>query len=447
MLIEFAVTNYRSFRERQVFSLLPSGKEKERTVMPLKAENYSKLSVLPTAVLYGPNNSGKSNLLRAVNALNWLVKSSGNLNSDKKLLGNDFFELNTQNNNQPTTFEIDFIASNKKRYNYILTFNSTTILKEELYVYNTSKTGKITVNTLFDRDKQTIKFPALKGIRDSINFEKNQLFLSRGDIAGNTELKAVYSFFAEKSFVIQFTENEYTDFLTKEYPEFIAKNPNDKIPKLVEIILQETETGILGINTNFVDRAKIQLPENASQEVKDKVFEQLKYELRTRHRLFNGKEEVGEGTLPLSEQSTGTRKLLGLTPLIITALINGATLFIDEMNTSLHTEMTVWLIGLFNNPTTNPNQAQLIITTHDTALIDRDLYQKDQIFIVNKDSYGASELYSFVDVKGLNRKINQKMHLSDYYEAGSLGGVPHISKPYLEHVISQFLIDAKTEEK
>ena len=294
MLIEFAVTNYRSFRERQVFSLLPSGKEKERTVMPLKAENYSKLSVLPTAVLYGPNNSGKSNLLRAVKALIFLIKDSGNFNSDKKLMGNEMFWFDINSQGQPSTFEIDFIASNKKRYSYTITFNSTTILKEELYVYNTSKTGKITVNTLFDRDKQTIKFPALKGIRDSINFEKNQLFLSRGDIAGNTELKVVYSFFTGSLLVFQFTESEYTDFLTKKYAEFVMKNPNNMIPKLVETILQETETGILGIYSNSVDMNQISFPENTLQEVKDKVFEQLKYGLITRHKSFNGKEAIGD---------------------------------------------------------------------------------------------------------------------------------------------------------
>ncbi len=159
--------------------------------------------------------------------------------------------------------------------------------------------------------------------------------------------------------------------------------------------------------------------------------------------MFDGQLEIGKTTLALNEQSVGTRKLLGLTPLIMSALEDGDILLIDEMNTSMHTEITSWLIGLFNNPTTNPNNAQLVITTHDITLLYKNLYEKDQIFVVEKDKYGASDLYSFADVTG----IRPNNRLSDYYETGRLGGVPHIAKPYLEHVISQHLKDAKTKEQ
>jgi uncharacterized protein len=443
MLIEFAVTNFRSFRERQVFSLLPS-KIKERQITLLKTIKYSKLQVLRSAVLYGPNNAGKSNLLRAVGALDWLVCNSGNFNSDKKLDVNEFFWFDKQTKNKPTTFEIDFIAVNQKRYNFIVTFTNTDILKEELYVYNTSETGKTTIKTLYERNKQNIKFAALKGKRESITFKENQLFLSRADIGDNQELKEVYSFFSKHLFIYQFTETEYTNFLTKKYAEFVAENQRSKIPELVETILRETNTGILGIETNLIDASKIQFIESVPQEIKDKIFEQLKYELRTRHKLFDGEEEIGEDTLPLKEQSTGTRKLIGLIPLIISALEDGDTLFIDEMHTSMHTGITTWLMELFNDIETNPNNAQLIMTTHDMSLIDNDLYDKDQLCIVDKNKYGASNLYSFADVTGLRNDKNKYM---GYYETGRLGGVPHITKSYLKHVISKFLQDAKTKSE
>ena len=446
MLIEFAVTNFRSFRERQVFSLLPTN-IKERGVLPLKAVNYPKLQVLCSAVIYGPNNAGKSNFIRAVGALNWLVENSGQFNSNKKLVANEFFLFDTLTRNQPTTFEIDFIAPNDKRYSYTLSFNSTEVLKEELYRYDVSNMGKITVKTLYERDKQNIKFPALKGNREGINFEPNQLFLSRGDIEGNKELKTVYSFFANHLFVYQFSETEYTGFLTRSYAKFSSENENSKIPELIEHILRETDTGILGIESNLVDQSKVQFPDNVSQEIKDKVFEQLKYELRTRHKLFEGDDEIGEDTLPLSEQSTGTRKLLGLAPMLISALEDGDTLFIDEMNTGMHTEMSSWLIDLFNNPETNPNNAQLIITTHDIILLHKDLYERDQMFIVDKNKNGTSQLYSFADIKGQGLRSSNNNRLFDYYETGRLGGVPHIKKAYLQHVIMQFLNDAKAQPK
>jgi uncharacterized protein len=204
MLIEFAATNYRSFHERQVFSLLPSGKIRERKIIPIQADEYAKLQVLPTAVLYGPNNSGKSNFLKAIKTLNELVKNSGNHNSNKKLVENEFFEFALQSKNQPTKFEIDFIAPNKKRYNYTVSFNRNHIIEENLYIYTVSQTGKTTVNTLYERSEQNIKFVTLKGVKESVNFAPNQLFLSRGDIDGNKELKEVYTFFSNRLRVFNF---------------------------------------------------------------------------------------------------------------------------------------------------------------------------------------------------------------------------------------------------
>lgn len=442
MLIEFAVTNFRSFRDRQVFSLLPSGKIRERQIMPLQSELYPKLQALPTAVLYGPNNAGKSNLLVAIKTLIKLVLDSGNFNSNKRLDSNEFFEFDIQCKNQPTIFEIDFVSLSKKRYNYSLSFNNLMVLKEELYVYNVSETGKVTVKTLYERDGQNIKFVALKGVREGIRFQPNQLFLSRGDIEGNEELKDVYSFFSNQIDISQYTDRERRLFINTQVIDFIEDNPNSKLKKLIEIILKESNTNILGFEINEKNKSKLSFAEQTHQNTINAGDDLEKNELRTRHKLFDGEKELNkETTLPIYEQSEGTQKLLGLAPRIIKALLSGETLFIDEMNTSLHTEITTLLIDLFNNHETNPYNAQLITTTHDITLLDKNLYDKDQIFVVEKNKYDASDLYSFADITGL-RGNNR---LSEYYETGRLGGVPHIAKPYLQNVISQFLKDAKTE--
>lgn len=442
MLIEISITNFRSFRERQTFSLLPFGKIRDREVKVLQPVNYPKVQVLSSAVLYGANNSGKSNFINAFKALEWLVLKSGNFNSDQKLFANEYFNFDKQTKHKPSTFEIDFITPKGKRYNYQVTFSEKSILKEYLYSYNITATGKITLNTLFERNEQLIRFISLKGAKESVSFEPNQLFLSRGDIAGNSELKDVYSFFSNQMISLTFTETEYTNFLTRKYGEFIIDNPDSKIPKLVESILQETNSGILGIETNMVDISKINFPDDISQEIKDKLFEEIKYDLRTKHKLFDGNSEIGTETISLKEQSTGTRKLIGISPVILDALANGQVLLIDEMNTSLHTEITSWLIELFNNPITNPNNAQLIITTHDISLLDRNLYERDQIYAIEKNEFGASSMYSFAEFTGL-RKIDNR--LADFYESGRLGGLPHIAKPYLENLISQFIQDEQTE--
>lgn len=443
MLIEFSVTNFRSFKDKQTLSFLPSGKIRTREIKPLVAKKYPELMVLPSIVVYGANNSGKSNLIMAVKALSWLIRQSGNFNSDKKLMVNDFFAFNKESHNQSTIFEIDFIADDHNRYKYIVDVNQEKIIREELYLYNISKKGKHTTLTLYKRTGLHIAFSALKGKKDSISFQKNQLFLSRADIEGNEQLKIVYSFFANHLLPYQFSENEYTSFLTQAYKEYVSddRNKESLMPTLIETIFKEIDTGILGIETSVVDLSKIQFPDDTPQELKDKIFEQLKDEFRTKHKLFDGEKEIGTHTLSLDEQSVGTRKLLGLLPLILTALKDGDTIFIDEMNTSIHTNLSMWIIGLFNNSITNPNNAQLIITTHDILLIDKHLYERDQIYVLEKDKYLSSELYSFADITGIY--TNNQNRLADFYETGRLGGVPHISTAYLEDKINHFITNAE----
>jgi predicted ATPase len=422
-------------------SLLPSARIKSRIVGTQQAALYPKVQVLPSAVIFGPNNAGKSNLLRALTALQWLVRHSGSFNSDQKLGANEFFAFDRQTRDKPTTFEIDFIAPNQKWYSYAVTFSATAVLHESLHGYNVTESGKTTQTTLYIRENQAIKFVALKGVRKEIRFEPNQLFLSRGDIEGNEELKGVYAFFSQKLSVFQLAETEYTNYLTNKYKSWIASEEEAWLKPLVEKVLRESDTAILGIRTDAVDANRIVFPDSTPQELKDKIFDQIKYEIRTVHRLFDGEAEVGVETISLDDESIGTRKLLGITPSVLLALRDGTTLLIDEMNTSMHTAISFFLISLFNNPVTNPNSAQLIITSHDISLINEELYSRDQMVGVEKTSMGATELYAFADITGLRKEAR----LDDYYATGRLGGTPRIASAYLQEIIAQSLTHGKAE--
>ena len=441
MLIEFSVANFRSFKDKQTLSFLPSVRSRE--VSTLKSKKYSNLAVLPTIAIYGPNNSGKSNLIKGIKALKWLVIKSGNFNSDKQLAANEFFAFNSNNFEKPTVFEIDFLAENDNRYKFLVEFNRIEIIREELSFYNVGLKGKVSLKKIYKRKGLEIDFGDLKGRKDSINFEKNQLFLSRADIDGNKELKVIYSFFSGSLCAYSFTENEYTNFLTRAYKDYINDEDNElsKMPQLIETIVKEMDTGILGIETSMVDVSEISFPDNMSQSLKNKIFNSIKDEFRIRHRLFDGENESGTTTLSLNEQSIGTRKMIGLLPLIVSTLSEGDVLVMDEMNTSLHTKLTFWIISLFNNSKTNPKNAQLIITTHDISLINRYLYDRDQIYVMEKNKYQSSNLYSFADISNISKVKN----LDDYYETGRLGGVPYIAAAYLEDKISNF-VKEKNEE-
>lgn len=443
MLIEFSVSNFRSFREQVTLSLLPAAIREKRKVTPIPIEDYRDLAVLPAAILYGPNNSGKSNLFTAASALRWLVVKSGSFNSDEHL-PNEAFAMDWSCKDLPTTFQVDFIAKNGKRYEYAVAFNEQEIIHEELSRYE-NRPKKTTSLTLFSRNKQEIKFPGnnLKGTK-SFNFEKNQLVLSRGDVEGNDELQEVYSFFSGLK-VHQLAEAAYIDFLTNNYGRFVQKDPSSKIKQVIDQIIAEFDKSIIKLRSAARDISKVKLPENIPDEIKTGLLDQLKNQTYTVHRLYREGQDTGDTIeLPLSKQSTGMRKFLAILPEILPILEKGGVLFLDELNVSLHTEITTFLISLFKNPKTNPRHAQLITTTHDIMLLNRSLFDRDQIYVTEKDEYGASMLNAFSDY---NFGKMRSSKLAQYYESGRLGGVPQLFESYINSIIAQFLEHGQEEQK
>lgn len=443
MLIEFSVTNFRSFKEQVTLSLLPAAIREKRKVTPILIENYRDLAVLPSAILYGPNNSGKSNLFTAAAALRWLVVKSGNFNSDKDL-PNEVFAMALRCKDLPTIFEIDFLAKNGKRYEYSVAFKEKEIINEELIRYE-SRPKKTTRLTLFSRSKQEVKFPGnnLKGSK-SFNFEKNQLVLSRGDIEGNDELQEVYSFFSGLK-VHQLAEADYVQFLAKNYSKFVQKDPNSEIKQVIDQIISEFDKSIIKLHSAARDVSKVKFSEDIPDEIKADLLDRLKSQTYTIHRLYEKGKDTGDTVeLPLSKQSTGMRKFLAILPEVLPILENGGVLFLDELNVSLHTEITTFIINLFKNPKTNPKHAQLITTTHDMMLLNRSIFDRDQIYVTEKDKFGASVLCAFSDYNfGKMRSPN----LAQYYESGKVGGVPQLFVSYINSIITKYLENGQQEKK
>lgn len=443
MLIEFSVQNFRSFKERVTFSLLPASIREKRNVAPILIEEYKDLAILPSAILYGPNNSGKSNLLTAINALRWMITKSGNFNSDEELKSNEAFYFDEDTRDKPTIFEIDFIAPNKKRYNFTIEFGKNKIYKEHLLRYHNSPKGKTTTQTLYERVEQEIDPKSyLKGTK-SFNVNPNQAYLSRGDVEGNEELQEVYAFFS-KIKVHQLAEMPYVDFLANNYNAFIQKEDNSAVKMLIDKIINQFDATILSLELGARDLSKIVFSEDLPNEIKESLFEKLKNQTYTIHKLYKEGKETGTAKLPLSKQSTGMRKLLAILPEILPALQNGGTVFLDELNVSLHTEITTFILGLFNNPETNPNNAQLISTTHDMMLLNRELFDRDQIYITDKDKYGVTTLNAFSDYNFGNWR---SQNLAQYYESGKLGGLPTLFVPYMHSIIAQYLLNGEEQKQ
>lgn len=147
------------------------------------------------------------------------------------------------------------------------------------------------------------------------------------------------------------------------------------------------------------------------------------YRAKTTHKVFDANEQlVGNTVFDLMEQeSQGTRKYFYLAGLLIDVLDKGKVLIIDELEAQLHPFLTRSIIKLFNSSATNPRNAQLIFTTHDTSLLNKDFFRRDQLWFTEKDRYGASDLYSLAEFKVRNDASFDK----DYVN-GKYGAIPFI---------------------
>ena len=440
MLLEFRVSNFRSIKGEQVFSMFPANKLRERPSALLKVDGYEDLYAIPSAAIYGPNNAGKSNFLRAFRALKWLVGSSAGFNVGDRLLANEFFELDILTKDQPTSLWIHFVANDGLRYEYQVAFDRERILLEELLVYPLDQLRTYPAKLFHRKFGRPIEFgDSLKGPKKTIEDEllENQLFLSKAVQNKNTQLAPVFLFFKEGLDLSVFHNEEYDEIQMASLGKMIYENKDEPLVDLIETILIHAGTGIIGLEiAQSQEVPTVTFPEGFPEDKKAEIIrdfnERFKFKIKTKHRLYKGDEEVGTTTMPLKEQSTGTIKFFNIIRLALNALAGGKVLLVDELDKSLHPNLTEVIINLFHNQKTNPRKAQLIFATHDVSLLSADLFGRDQMYLIEKDPFGASQITSIADFKG----VRQNVPFEKWYLSGRFNATPKVNKFQIENEIT-----------
>lgn len=443
MLLEFSITNFRSIKDRQNFSMLTSSRVKERHNAPFVLENYDNTEVLKTAVLYGKNNAGKSNVLKAFGALRWLVTTSDSFKVGETIKANEFFLFDKQTLNQNTIFEIDFIGDNKIYYRYEVEFSRKEIITEKLSYYQPDA-KKFKLTKVFSREKNTLIYRkdlkeneknTLENIKKSML--DNQLVLSLSAskrISGHFE--NAYLFFSQNLKIFSF-DNDFEEKIFAQDTDKLLRENEDYLNKINDL-LKVMDTGILKLEIQERNIEQFRFPSSMSDEDKNKIIELLKFNIEAQHRFFDGEKEIGIKNAPLTIESDGTRKLFSLLPIMIDAFENGHILMIDELDKSLNPYWTKFLIKMFYNDQFNKNNTQLVFVSHDAAQIQEFLFAKDQINIIDKDYFGKTEISRFSDFTGIRKDIP----FEKWYLSGRLGGVPVIREKFI-----QFEIEKKDEKK
>jgi hypothetical protein len=414
MLVEFKIKNFMSFKDESVFSMVAS---KDKTYLENNTISTPTLNkrLLKTSVVYGANAAGKSNLIKAIKLVERLVHSA---NVDESGIPELYapFKFSLETTNSPSEFELTFITEDGVRYQYGFAINPKQVEREWLIAY-----PKGLPQVWFRRDNYSSENPwyfgrSLKGNKEQIAqlTRPDVLFLTVAAKMNHEQLTEVYNWFKNNLYYIGIENN--INFSTGYSIKRAKEDPG--MQSQIRNLLKYADFGIddLEFHEEQMDEKVLEI---LSPEYR-KDFQGKYFEVYMDHRT----DADHKFLLSIDDESNGTRKFFSLSGLIIDGLNNGWTIFVDELDSSLHPLLVRYIVELFHNPKINNKGAQLIFNTQDTTLMNTDIFRRDQIWFVEKDSEQCSHLYSLLDY--MPRKDES---LSKWYLQGRYGAVPFLSEP------------------
>lgn len=398
MLLEYNFQNYKSFKEENTLSMIGVKSFKEHE--PDNVFNFDKYKILKSAAIYGNNASGKSNFVNSLLKMKQLVSSSfRDALIEESEVQIEKFLLNEESEKTPSKFEVIFIQ-NEIKYRYGFEIDNGQIYGEWLF-HTTSKEVP-----LFERklDSYNINKSSFKeGLNLESKTRKNVLFLSlvaqfNGEISNK-----VLDWFNKLNIISGLSDIGYGIYTI----EKLKKDPN--FNKWLSLIIRTLEISNITIEEIELKKDDIKkIVKKTNDKSLANFFEAFnklqqsgkkKIQISTWHKKYD-KDNLLIDTIPFNfdnQESEGTKKFINLLGPWYDTLKNGKVLIIDELDSRLHTHLTKKLIELFHKY--NQKSAQLIFTSHDTSLLDKELYRRDQIWFAEKDQFGSSQLYSLADFK------------------------------------------------
>lgn len=452
MLIRFTVENFLSFRDRQTLSLLPG---KGTLKAHHKSTPVNGISVLKTALVFGANASGKSNLIKAAAFARNLI-----LNGTKpdQPITQNFFKLDPARENQPAYFDFE-IQHQGKNFAYGFQCNEREILEEWLFELTRRGMKRIferTNTTHYELDYLLRKNPA-KMEQQFLEFTarstpRNQLLLTH---VRNTNVPDNTTNIAPLYSVLDWFQNT----LNVVYPS--SKNlgktfeifANRNLKSVFDDFLTYCDTGIDGVEFEQIDPSKLDVDQNLLLEIQAEL-RNLKSEkttafvanpqqntyylvqrepsgnltyrvLRTKHRLAGG----GYRLFDLKDESDGTRRILDLIPLVVDFLQGGNVYLVDEIERSLHPNLVCEVLDFLLDQCASVN-SQLIATSHEATLLNQDIIRKDEVWFTTKNPLGGTELHALDEYA-----VRFDKDILKDYLLGRYRGTPKLgNRSLLEHL-------------
>ncbi len=428
MILKFKIKNHLSIKNEIVLDFQATKKDKHFNFF---CEEIGKYKVLKIAMLFGPNASGKSNILHALDRFRNIVLND-NLNKNDAIRQIPF-EFDPISQKSPTVFEIEFLV-NSDKFSYRIEYNDKFILSENLYIFapkranyfnrtTDEKTGKVLLIPgnkfdIDDVDKRTIEGNTLHNMTILSGYNKTSLHI-------NT-LSKVRDWFKYYLSPIIESRHELTDYVTsKLYKDEIKKKPLINMLEVADFNISDTEIDEFKVTKEMIEGIK---DENAD------LYETMIKQIGKKKELINLflyfqhliKKENKKHTFKLQSdlESLGTIRYFGLSGVLTELIDKSGILNIDELESSLHPDLLYHFINTFM---LNTKHSQLIFTSHYLPLLeDTNELRKDVVWFTEKREDGSTDLYSLKDIN-----IRTSLNYYKAYKAGKFGAKPFIGSAYL----------------
>ena len=426
MIVRFSLENWMSFRNMVVFSMVAGRERQHRERIP-RLDTYQ-TRVLPVAAIYGGNASGKTNFFKALSFAKSLVVKGSQPDSPIPV---EPFRLDDEEIEQPSRFIFELLID-EIIYEFSFAATRKAIIEEKLVVITAARERTLyhrrDGQPNFDESLAKDKFIeyAFRGTRD------NQLFLTNSVSQKVENFRAVYDWFKDKLELIAPDSRfePFEQFLSEYHPLYATMNE----------MLRQLDTGIAHLGGDEIPIENL-LPEPLRSRLQEDIKEGMTVRLRvepanerlvvtrkggklTAKKLvaFHSKSDGTETKFDIRQESDGSQRVIDLLPafLELSTQQSKKVYVIDEIDRSLHTLLTKKLIESYLAACSIGTRTQLLLTTHDVLLMDQRLLRRDEMWVVERDASGASNMLSFSDYKD----VRYDKDIRKSYLQGRLGGIP-----------------------
>ncbi|MEM9884359.1 MAG: ATP-binding protein [Bacteroidota bacterium] len=413
MLLKFTVGNYKVFKEKNILDL------RATSLSELSDHNTLQVgtnTLLKSAIIYGKNASGKSKLLNALEFMADFVIESAKDRQITDSIETDPFRLNQDNLKKASHFEVEFLL-NETHYRYGFEVTQERVVKEWLLERPKTKEYPLFLRIEDEFQIDTKRFPEGKA-KESWT-RKNALFLSLVAQLNGQLSQEIIEWFSKLVFAHHFCDCEWHDDNVTE--RLLNTNGNSKYKKAILELLQKADIDINDIELIEFNEAR---SSKTGKSIQTPYGESLIYTYHKKYGVDNKALEEVPFNL-YEDESAGTIRFFNLIGIILEALENGEVVLLDEIDGRLHTLLSKAIVLLFNSE--KNRKAQFIFTTHDTNLLNKDLFRRDQIYFIEKDRYGAANTYALSDFKINDQKVRKDADYESNYLKGKYGAIPFIN--------------------